>query len=200
MVEPALAGRRISFSAAQRALQPRGPCTARLGREAGRPRGAAADERRRVHRELLRRGQDRRRQRAAELAAGGRRAGVHPQGFGRHRAAVCGRTSRRWWPSCSAAATRPTCAPGCRWVAAPRLSPPTTAAWTGRPADEPEAAGADDDLLFIMYTSGTTGLPKGVMHSHRTVMWSAMNVTASGRLPLQGPLPRPRCRCSTWAR
>jgi O-succinylbenzoate-CoA ligase len=54
------------------------------------------------------------------------------------------------------------------------------AAWTGgQPESEPEAAGADDDLLFIMYTSGTTGLPKGVMHSHRTVMWSAMNVTAS---------------------
>jgi O-succinylbenzoate-CoA ligase len=54
------------------------------------------------------------------------------------------------------------------------------AAWTGsQPASEPEATGADDDLLFIMYTSGTTGLPKGVMHSHRTVMWSAMNVTAT---------------------
>jgi acyl-CoA synthetase (AMP-forming)/AMP-acid ligase II len=54
------------------------------------------------------------------------------------------------------------------------------AAWMGAmPADEPALAGAEDDLLFIMYTSGTTGLPKGVMHSHRTVLWSAMNVTAT---------------------
>jgi O-succinylbenzoate-CoA ligase len=53
-------------------------------------------------------------------------------------------------------------------------------AWMGAmPTDEPGIAGIDDDLLFIMYTSGTTGLPKGVMHSHRTVLASAMNVTAT---------------------
>jgi acyl-CoA synthetase (AMP-forming)/AMP-acid ligase II len=42
---------------------------------------------------------------------------------------------------------------------------------------EVEAGG--DDLLFIMYTSGTTGLPKGVMHSHNTVMWMIFTMNAT---------------------
>lgn len=44
---------------------------------------------------------------------------------------------------------------------------------------EPEINGSDDDLLFIMYTSGTTGLPKGVMHSHRTVFAAITNMSAT---------------------
>jgi acyl-CoA synthetase (AMP-forming)/AMP-acid ligase II len=45
---------------------------------------------------------------------------------------------------------------------------------------EPDIAIEGGDLLFVMYTSGTTGLPKGVMHSHETIAAMLMTVTGSG--------------------
>jgi fatty-acyl-CoA synthase len=41
-----------------------------------------------------------------------------------------------------------------------------------------EPAGYDvhtDDLLLLQYTSGTTGTPKGAMHTHSTVLWNSIH-------------------------
>ncbi|KAM3414942.1 hypothetical protein BST61_g10082 [Cercospora zeina] len=42
---------------------------------------------------------------------------------------------------------------------------------------------ADKDLAFLVYSSGTTGLPKGVMLSHRNIIANTLQVTA-GEEPL----------------
>ena len=68
------------------------------------------------------------------------------------------RRRRRWTPGCAAsrrcrrAATRWSRRPGRRRT---------------RPARTPRGP---DDLALLPYTSGTTGLPKGCMHTHRTLM------------------------------
>jgi fatty-acyl-CoA synthase len=68
-------------------------------------------------------------------------------------------------------------------------------AWSaahGRPLPPPEAG--PDDLAVLPYTSGTTGHPKGCMHTHRSVRFNAMSrphwLNQSGQATVQlGVLP-----------
>ncbi|MER6049180.1 o-succinylbenzoate--CoA ligase [Streptomyces sp. NPDC001793] len=62
---------------------------------------------------------------------------------------------------------------------------------SAEPFDEPVAA---DDICIIMYTSGTTGRPKGAMLTHGNLTWNAVNVlvdtdlTADERALVSAPL------------
>jgi len=61
----------------------------------------------------------------------------------------------------------------------PVLSSGQTHVWkdwlnSPQPTDLPAPQAMGDDLAILPYTSGTTGLPKGCMHTHGTIMHNAM--------------------------
>jgi fatty-acyl-CoA synthase len=64
----------------------------------------------------------------------------------------------------------------------------------GSAAPAPMHATGPDDLFRLMYTSGTTDRPKGVMHTYGNFYWKnadhvvALNLTATDRLLVTGPL------------
>jgi fatty-acyl-CoA synthase len=41
----------------------------------------------------------------------------------------------------------------------------------------PEEPLGEEDILMILYTAGTTGLPKGAIINHRMIFWNAVNTT-----------------------
>ncbi|MFC2122148.1 long-chain-fatty-acid--CoA ligase [Bacteroidota bacterium] len=50
---------------------------------------------------------------------------------------------------------------------------------TDSPPDEPNVEVGEEDLAYLLYSSGTTGLPKGVMTTHRGIIESAVNYVLS---------------------
>ncbi|CAM3348719.1 fatty acyl-CoA synthetase [Nocardioides dubius] len=54
-------------------------------------------------------------------------------------------------------------------------------AWIAEPAPSaPPVTVGDDDLIRIMYTSGTESRPKGAMHSSRSLMWQYLSCIVTG--------------------
>ena len=97
---------------------------------------------------------------------------------------------------------------GARRAVARRPRARAAPASTGRPARARCGAVAPDDVATIVYTSGTTGPPKGCMLTHANLLATLRHVRAASStsagdavdLPLPAARPRARARHRSWSR
>lgn len=59
---------------------------------------------------------------------------------------------------------------------------PDLSAWLTTTSPAPDCRLDDDQLVRIMYTSGTESRPKGVMHSSRSLMWQYISTIVAGSM------------------
>ncbi len=57
----------------------------------------------------------------------------------------------------------------------------------GTPTAQPPALARSGDDLFLVYTGGTTGVPRGVMWTHRALLFGALGGGHPGRPPIATP-------------
>ncbi|WP_431240212.1 fatty acyl-CoA synthetase [Mycolicibacterium aichiense] len=76
-------------------------------------------------------------------------------------------------------------------IVIPKAGSAVPPAWTdfekclATPSELPAPEVADDQMLRIMYTSGTESRPKGVMHSSRSLMWQYVSSIAAGSMAVE---------------
>ena len=163
----------LTYRAAGRPLRPRRRLARRARRHPGRPGRDHAAQHRAVPGALLRRAPGGRHRRADEPAAQGPRDRALPRRL-RREAGVR--------PDAAAEAAAGAAAVGAQAVA---VDADTLTEIAARPSSPEIAARADDDTAVILYTSGTTGTPKGAELTHANLHRNAV-VAATTLLDL-GP-------------